>query len=370
MPRAKDLDLTDELRKKIAEANEDALERLGLNPDTVETWEDGFRTADEQEEAFEWWYFDSQFDDGSACVITFSTKPHTRPKGPLVPEILIMTRSKDEKRRKETWSGEPSDLEASTDACDVRIGPSHVSGDLDDYELHAEAGGLTADLRIHREAPSWRPGASVTYLDPEKTKYFAWVVPVPYGTVEGTLGDESGERKVKGTVYHDHNWGNFLLSWMLDHWYWGRAHVGDYTAIFVQMVTAGIFGFGAVKLPTLYLADSERIITGDGFPLHLVTSDFVEGPGGRTYPTKLDFDWQTEEGRIHLKLRNPELIESIDTLSDVPSVLKPLVHLVLNPYYYDFLADFELDIDLEGIKARENGKALFEQMLFHKKASE
>ena len=87
-----ELKVTPELRKKVAAENAAAMERLGLNPDKVEVWEDGYRTA-EEEDAFEWWYFDAQFDDGSTAVITFSTKPHTKPKAPLSPGVLIMYRS-------------------------------------------------------------------------------------------------------------------------------------------------------------------------------------------------------------------------------------------------------------------------------------
>lgn len=363
---ARELEITDEFRKQIAAKTEEALKHEGLNPDRIEVWEDGYRTA-EREDAFEWWYFDLQLDDGSTLVITYSTKPNTKPKGPLAPEVLFITRSRDGGRKSAIWRGRPEDLSASTDRCDVRMGPSWVRGDLDHYELHAEADGLSADLQIERVSPSWRPGAAVTYLDPAKTKFFAWVVPVPYGTAEGELTIEGESRPVKGTVYHDHNWGNFMLVSMLDHWYWGRAHVGDFSIIFVEMVTAGILGFGAVKLPSFYLAKGDDILTDDGWPLHLVTGDFKEGPGGRTYPARLDFSWHAEEGDVHIALRNPRLLESIDSLEDVPRWARPIVHLIMNPYYYDFEAELNLEVDIKGVKAEERGKAIYEQMLFHKK---
>ncbi|MBN1288547.1 MAG: hypothetical protein JXA49_02795 [Actinobacteria bacterium] len=363
---AHELEVTDELRKKIAEENRNSLENMGLKPDMVESWEDGYRTADEPD-AFEWWYFDCQFEDGSTCVITFSTKPNTKPKGPLAPSVLIMSRSSEGERGSAVWDAEPGQFQSSKDSCDVKIGPSWVRGDLDRYELHAEAGNFKADLSFERKAPSWRPGAAVTYLDPGKTKYFAWVVPVPYGTVEGMMNIGGNPTTVKGTVYHDHNWGNFMLAGMIDHWYWGRAHVGDFSLIFSQMVTAGVFGFGAVKLPVFFLARENEILTGDGLPMTLTTSDFVEGPGGRYYPEKLDLSWHAEEGTVRITIRNPKLIESLDMLKDVKWFLKPLVHVVTDPYYYDFDAEMELEVDIKGIKASERGRVIYEQMLFHKK---
>lgn len=333
----------------------------------VEPWEDGYRTA-RRDDAFEWWYFDAQFDDGSTCVITFNTKPNTKPSGPLVPSILFITRSPEGKRESAVWTGVPADLEASAEGCDVRVGPSWVKGDLARYELHAEAEGLAADLRVERVGPSWRPGAAVTYLDPDKKKFFAWVVPVPYGTVEGELEVDGERRAVKGTVYHDHNWGNFMLAQMLDHWYWGRAHVGDFSIIFAQLTTAGLLGLGALKLHTFLLARGEEILTDDGLPLHLVTRDFREGPDGRSYPSALDFTWDAEEGTVRIAIRNPKLIESIDALGENRAWVRPLVHLVTNPWYYDFEADLSLDVDLKGVKAHEEGRVIYEQMLFHRKA--
>lgn len=358
-----ELKVTEELRRQMAEENDAAMKRMGLNPDMVEVWEDGYRTVD-QPHAFEWWYFDAQFDDGSTAVIVYNTKPHTKPKSPLTPSVLVMHRSAEGERERYSSPCKPGDFSASTDACDVRMGDSWVRGDLRRYELHAEAGGLAVELSLERESPSWRPGASISYFNSAKTKYFAWVVPVPYGTVKGTVTSGGKRREVVGTVYHDHNWGNAVLGSMLDHWYWGRAHVGDFSLIFVQMVTVKILGLGGIKLPVFFLARGEEIITDDGLPLTLETSDEREGPGGQTYPGKLDFHWETEEGTAHLAIRNPNLIEVLDMTEDKPRWERPLVHLFANPLYYDFDAELELSVDLKGIKAQEKGRCIFEKMMF------
>jgi predicted secreted hydrolase len=359
-----ELEVTPELRKKVAEENAAALARMGLKPAVVEIWEDGYRTADETD-AFEWWYFDAQFDDGSTAVITFSTKPHTKPKGPLSPVVLLLYRSPDGERESNAPKFAPDQLSASTDGCDVRIGPNWVKGDLDDYELHVETESMSVDLAMHRQAPSWRPGAAVTYFNSSKTKYFAWVVPIPYGTVEGTITLGGKSIAVQGTVYHDHNWGNAAMGNMLDHWYWGRAHVGDFSLIFAQMVTIKIFGLGGIKLPVFFLSKGDKILTDDGLPLTLETSGEVEGPKGQTYPTKLDFRWEAEEGKVELAIRDPKLIEVLDMTEDLPGWQKPLIHLFANPLYYDFDAELELSVDLAGVKAKENGRIIFEKMMFH-----
>ena len=124
-----------------------------------------------------------------------------------------------------------------------------------------------------------------------------------------------------------------------------------------------------VKVHIFFLAKGEEILTDDGLPLHLVTADFIKGPGDRSYPTRLDFTWEAEEGSVRMAIRNPKLLEAIDGLGDTPARQSALIQLITSPYYYDFEADLELDVDLKGVKAHEQGRVIYEQMLFHKKAS-
>jgi len=361
--------MTSELEDKIPDIRErmeaetaEALKREGLKPGLVEPWEDGFRTKDKPD-TFEWWYFDAGFDDGSTTVAVFNTKPMTHPKGPLKPSILLIMKSPDGKQVRLTPEFKAEEFSSAGDGCEVSIGGNHVRGDLDRYELHVEVDSYAADLAFTRKAPSWRPGAGVSYSGRDRNNYFGWVVPIPYGTVEGKVVFEGEKRQVAGTCYHDHNWGNVSPGLTIDHWYWGRAHVGDFTVIFVEMVTRHVIGIGSLKLHTFLLARGDEILTDDGLPLSLVTSDFKDGPGGKSYPTKLDFEWRGDEGSATLSIRNPEMIESIDMLESAPRWERPLIHLVANPYYYDFNADLELTVDLKGVKATERGRALYELMM-------
>ena len=362
--------MTSELEKKIPDIkktmktqNALALEREGLKEGVVEPWEDSYRTRKDPGGSFEWWYFDMQFEGGWTAVVTFNTKSLTHPNHPLEPSLLMIMKTPDGKQKKMGPTFKPDELSGSADSCDVHLGPNHVKGDLAGYELHAEAEDCAVDVSITREAPSWRPGAGITYSGHNENQLFGWVVPVPYGTVEGSITFEGQKHEVKGTCYHDHNWGNVSPGMAFDHWYWGRAHVGEFSIIFVEMVTRHVLGLGQLKLHTFYLAKGQEIVTDDGLPLSLTTEDFKDGPGGRKYPTKLDFKWDGDEGTATLSLRNPELIEALDLLDGEPKWVKPLVHLIASPYYYDFNADLELTIDIKGVKATEKGRALYELMM-------
>lgn len=359
-----DLPDTPEVRAQFAAAGEETLKRLGLDPRVVAVWEDGYRSAKEADECFEWWYFDMEFDDGSTIVITFNTKPSTAPKGPLKPSVLLIRRYANGDHHRALLESDASTFSAATESCDVAIGPNRVRGDLTDYTIHVEGDGCVIDLSMTRRAPSWRPGGGVSYFNKARTDFLAWVAPVPYGTVTGTISDSHGTRTLSGTGYHDHNWGNQLMGEGLDHWFWGRAHVEDFSLIFVMLTTKGAFGVGSMNIPTLYLAKGEQLLTDDLIPLRLATSGDVPGPGHQTYPTDLQWTWRSGDESIRFHITNPQMIEALDMTPDEPSWRKALLHLTQHPMYYDFNADIALDVDVSGVKASVTGRALYEKMMF------
>jgi len=117
------------------------------------------------------------------------------------------------------------------------------------------------------------------------------------------------------------------------------------------------------RLSQTFMPRGEEIVTGDGLPLSLVTGEYVSGPGGRSYPKRLDIHWHSEDGDIMLAIRDPKLIETIDVIEDLPRWQQGLIHLVANPLYYDFDADVTLDVEYGNIKTTEKGMALFEIMM-------
>lgn len=359
-----DIPDTAEVRAKLDAAQADALARLGLDAYTVSVSEDGFRSVDERAGSFEWWYFDMQLDDGSTLVATFNTKPSTAPDGPLDPSVLIIYHGADGTRIREDSHHRTQDFTAARDHCAVRIGPNTVSGDLARYELHLDDAGVEADLVIERRAPSWRPGAGVSYFDARQTRFLGWVVPVPYGTVSGTVRAGGMTRSVTGSAYHDHNWGNSVMDAGLDHWYWGRAHIGAYTVVYVRMTTKGLFGFGALNLPTFFLARGDEVLTDDLLPLRLETRGDVAGPGHQSYPTELDWTWRTGSGSVTMHVTGVEMIEALDMSRPHHGIGQAILHARDHPMYYDFNADMELSVKFEGVEETVRGRTLFEKMMF------
>jgi hypothetical protein len=351
-------------KKVILGTSAEFLHKEGLGT-TPAIWEDGLR-IDTGPGNFEWWYFDAQFDDGTTAVIVFATKPFTNRTDPLTPQIqLTITRPGGEKLVSSPFYTQ-EDFSASRETCDVRMADSWVRGDLHRYQMHVHAReedkeALCADLVFTGIVPAWRPGAGKNYYNPELTRFFGWLPAIPFGSVEGTLTYQGQTQVVKGSGYHDHNWGNVSLEDIIDHWYWGRAHIGEYTAIFVEMTSTRTYGYQ--KIPIFLLAKGSQILIGDGAPLSLQVEDLVTHPGKRTYPRELDFDWQDGESRAHLSLRAPQVIESVSLLYFLPPWQKTILHFFANPYYFRFRADLTLNVQLAGEQGIEKGQAIYEMML-------
>ncbi|KAF0111766.1 MAG: hypothetical protein FD147_568 [Chloroflexi bacterium] len=337
------------------------LKREGLTLEP-EIWEDGLRT-DTGPGNFEWWYFDAHFDDGSTVVIVYHTKPLLLRTGPLKPMIAITITRPDGQKLSSFPIYRPGQFEAEKDQCDIRIGPSRVHGDLHRYELHAEGSNLSADLVFTGQVPPWRPGSGFNYYNEELTRFFAWLPSIPFGHVEGTLTYDGQTRPVRGTGYHDHNWGNIGLNEVLSHWYWGRAHLGDYTLIFANVVAAD--SYNNQVFPVFLLAKGSRVLTDDGRFLTLQKGEEQTHISRKTFPGRLDFYWQRDIETIHLAIRKPRIIESTSMLTGLPGWKRSLARLFTNPYYFRFEADLELSVSISGECSIEHGPVIYELMILH-----
>lgn len=347
------------MKKIIFGIGDEFLKKEGLTEE-VQPWEDGFRT-DPNHSEFEWWYFDSSFEDGSKAVIVFYTKSIINPKAAFKPGItLTITRPDGTKAFGSTFT-HPGDFYASKSSLDVKIGVQSIKGTLDRIELHAEAEGLAADLVFTAHVHAWRPGTGKNYYDAKLKDYFAWLPGIPFGTAAGNLTYDGKSHVVSGSGYHDHNWGNIRLPAVLSLWYWGRAQVADFSTIFVEM--NAVKKFSSQKIPVFLLAKGSQILTGDSRPLKLTTADFVPAPGGHSFPRSLDFAWEAEQGSISIRLRAPQVIESSSLLGGMPLWQQRLIRLFTNPWYFRFSAHMDLDVHFEKVQAHEQGSAIYELML-------
>jgi hypothetical protein len=346
-------------KRVILGVGEEFLRHEGLDPEPA-LWEDGLR-ADPAPGTFEWWYFDAHLDDGSTVVMVYATKSLLARDGPLAPMASLSITAPDGAKRGALQLCPPDQFVSARERCEVRVGPNWARGDLHEYTVHAEGEGLAADLVFTGMVPPWRPGVGKNYYDETLSTYFAWFPAIPYGTVTGSLTYDGQTRPVSGDGYHDHNWGNVGLQHVLSHWYWGRAHVGDFTTIFAEVVAN--HEYGDFKAPVLMLAQGNRFLSGLAGTLALTTGEMEHYPGGRGYPRSVDFEWREAGGTVHIAARRPRLIETYTMLETLPVWKRWLARLVANPRYSRFAADVELRVDLNGVRAVEQGSGIYELML-------
>ncbi len=107
-------------------------QRIGIKPDQVLPWEDGART-DGGPGTFEWWYFDTNLDNGAKIVVEFFNKDFMDINTPLAPMIGLHLNLPDGTSYNKMAEFKPEEFTASKDRCDVRIGDNSFSGDLHTY---------------------------------------------------------------------------------------------------------------------------------------------------------------------------------------------------------------------------------------------
>ena len=249
--------------------------RLGLRPNEIQPWEDGLRT-DPAVGSYEWWYFDGHLDDQSKLVIVFYTKNLASPSDPLTPAVSFSLDRPDGTKITKEVQLTPAQFSAAKSGCDVHIGPNRFSGDLHHYAIHVEIGDIKADVRLDAEVPPWRPGTGYMYFGDKDEKYFAWLPSVPQGRIDASISIGGKTEQHGGSGYHDHNWGNISILEIINHWYWARAQVKDFTVV-ASFITAEK-AYGGESIPIFMLARNGQIIADDSRKVSFEARDVAFEP--------------------------------------------------------------------------------------------
>ncbi|MBH0058326.1 hypothetical protein I6F65_15305 [Pseudoalteromonas sp. SWXJZ94C] len=171
-----------------------------------------------REEHFEWWYFDAHFENGDFLVVMFSLNDtRLKPRQPSV-RLNIYPRGQSEISKIKKYT--ETDVSTSDIKCDVTFGKEEYCKDCGDhYELYTMIDGYGAKLTLNKGNHPYTSEGTDTPMP--------WTVAVPSGHIEGELYKNGKTTKVKGTGYHDHNWGEKSLAGRVKNWYWGKVHSSD-----------------------------------------------------------------------------------------------------------------------------------------------
>ena len=288
-------------------------ERLGLVPNVIQPWEDGLRTAG-VDGTFEWWYFDAHLDDGSTVTVEFHTKPpFVSPNSPLTPFVLVTRTAPDGTRVDRTYTGDPARFVAATQDCDVTIGPNTFRREGDGtYLIHTEIDDLVADFTLRAEVPPWRPETGHAFFGAQE-HYIAWLPIVSRGAVDAVLTVDGRTERRSGTGYHDHNWGNIAPRKVLDHWYWGRARVGDYTVVTLMFVSHR--KYDNAQLPAVLVAKDSTIVASavGAERVAFADSDVVDhAETGVPVARRLEYEIAHEDARFRVKFDHRRDVFTLD----------------------------------------------------------
>ncbi|MFT4006096.1 MAG: hypothetical protein QM683_10860 [Lacrimispora sp.] len=235
-------------------------EKLGINPNEVELWEEGRRDTSAPGNN-EVWYFDATMDDGSKVIVGF------RPKDPAKmdtdidsPNVNIIITSPD--------GGEFSDFhyfnvdESYTGVghgCDLKYGLDTAKGNLKQYDIHVEPfKGVGADLHYEALCEPFRQGTGIVAFG-EYDELHHTDLSVPKNRVTGTLYYNGEEHKVQGLGYHDHQWMNTNPMALYHHWLWGRMYTDQYTVYIYDFVSNEKYGFKQLMMFGFWIIKPGRL---------------------------------------------------------------------------------------------------------------
>ncbi len=338
--------------------------KMGLRP---ALWEDGFRT-DLEPGKYEWWYFDAHLDDGTVVVIVFMSRPYVDIKGEAVPVVNVRVTTPDGIEHKSTVKIPKDSFRASRDRCDVKIGKSWMTGDLKRYRIHVETKRIGADILLEGVTPAWRPATGYCFFGKEEEKYFAWLAAVPYGRVTGELSVNGARRTIRGSGYHDHNWGNIELVKIMNNWWWSRAQFGDYTIITSEMTATE--RYGRLRIPVFLLANRGTIILEDSRNMKLLRYGAALHPvSGKPVENRLSFVYADPGNGVtaDYTLERKKDILVFDLLRMVPSWKAFAARCIgVRPWYHRIQGDATLDLDIKGKKESMKAGTVYELMYLGK----
>jgi len=328
---------------------------------TPEVWEDGIRTNPNKSE-FEWWYFDAHLDDGTVVVIVFFTKSMIDINSKLNPYVSTRIAFPDGTHHNIEQGFSKDQFSASREKCDVVIGKNRVTGNLKEYHIYTNIDGRICDLKLKRSVPSWRPGVGKWYFGKEEKDYFGWFPSVPYGEISGTITYKGKIRKVKGSGYHDHNWGNIAMSKIWNNWWWSRSQIGGYTNMAIELTTTK--KYGNIKLPLFMLSKGNKLLFDDESKMVLNRFDLFKHPKGeKNVENRLEFIYTDGNNHITLNLKRKKDI-LVYGFVDKLSLWKRVAAKILrkDPWYYRILGNVELELNIDGKKESYKNETVYELM--------
>ncbi len=317
------------------------------NPSNFQRSDDGVHPLADPD-YYEWWYFDASFENQYHVVVTF----HYRNifLNPMMPTIQFMIYKPDGTPVIRYLACSPDEISAAQESCCVKMGNSRAEDKGGSYEIAMAIKDCSVNLTYRNIVPGWKPGSGYLYKDEESGKVSGWVVPVPHGEVEGELriGDEV--IPVRGTGYHDHNWGNYRFHETFDSWYWGRIHNEKYTVVYGWVIPNDP---QAPVVSPLLIAEKGKIVLSTNMLGAKLEQPVKDARTGKEYAESLQLSCNAEGVDFSLSVKTSKVIEFMR----LPRAMS------WDQFYYRFLADYTMKVGRDGLSDSADGEFLHEMMI-------
>jgi CrtC N-terminal lipocalin domain len=351
--------------------------KLGINPTQIEAWEDGRRDTSAPGHA-EIWYLDCHFDDKSTLVLGFRPKSVDQvDRDGDNPNVAINYTHADGTTFYDYRLYDTSQVSARKDRCDLRFGPSTLTGDWKTYDVHIEAEPdkevlmegkhstkhhSALDLHFEAQVEAFRPGTGYLTFGPDDANYYNFIC-VTKLTVSGQVTIDGETKQVTGSAYYNHQWMNISPVNAFHHWLWGRQNVGKYSVMIFDMVAAERFGLDQIPLFTIDDEQGHRVmesISADDMSVRVIDS-YVQEQTGKRYPKTVRYTFDQGDTHAEYTISEPQEINIIDIYGDAPEPVRAKFdQLRLRPTYTRYLAQAELVLTRNGQSETITGPILYE----------
>lgn len=342
-------------------------DKIGIKEGMTQPWEDGMRTNGGSG-TFEWWYIDAEYEEDITIVNVFYTKDGFDFQGPAHPRSdLEITFSDGRKIMRKIFEDKGKIINAAKDKCNVKIGTSSLIYDNGKYYLDYEDKDIKYHVVMEASLPMWRPDTGHIYFGEEEKNFFAWFVAQPASIITGTLEIDGKVINLKGKGYHDHNWGNVAMNKVINHWYWGRAKIGDYNVIACDIITEK--KFNNERVPIIMIAKNGEILEDDQTKTKIYRENtYCHEITGKLMDNKLKYIQPGKEGEVYTIEFNRKKDIITDRMIDKMSPLKRTIAKLLrvNPTYTRILGVVTIEIEKDGNKEIVKSEGLWEQMYLGK----
>lgn len=317
---------------------------LGINPTTVEPWEDARRDTNTPGTT-EVWYFDAALDDGTKVIVGIQPKaPEKASESHDSPRIQVQITPPDGQLRKSIRLFDVADSSISTEKCELTFGANTLTGDFSSYDVYIEPeDGVGVDLRYEALTEPFRQGSGIIALG-DDDEYHYTDLSVPKNKVTGTITVDGVQREVTGFGYHDHQWMNISPVRAFHHWIWGRLFAGEYTVMIYDFVASAEFNYTRLPMFGVFDGAGKKIFEGDG----TVESEFElyhDEEFDKDQPKTIVFHFANGDMKASLKIGWHDIIERRNTYNYADDRTKAMFDKMgMQPTYTRFAGYGELTL--------------------------